>query len=74
MKKYPDEFKRLASKEFKEDLDALNKKYQGVSSSKAFSEEFQALRLKHAPKLVEMDKEMKEASISLGYPDSFFMV
>jgi len=73
MENYQDEIKLLGSKECKEDVDVLNKKYQGDTTSKDFLEEFLVLRLKHAPKLAKMDKEMKEAGISLGYPDSFFM-
>ncbi|NGX31428.1 MAG: hypothetical protein K940chlam8_00796 [Chlamydiae bacterium] len=73
MPKYQNEFKLLSGKGFKEDFDTLNKKYQGDTTSKEFFEEFRILRLKHAPKLAEFDKEMKEASISLGYPADFFI-
>ena len=73
MEKYQDEIKLLGSKKFKEDVEALNKKYQGDTTSKDFSKELLALRLQYAPKLAKMDKEMKEINSSLGCPDNFFM-
>ena len=62
MKKYMGEMMLLGSKEFKQDLDTLTKKHEGNTSSKDYLKEFLALRLKHAPKLAEMDKEMKEVN------------
>jgi antitoxin component of MazEF toxin-antitoxin module len=68
MGKYQNELMTLSSGEFVEDLNTLNKKYQNDTSSDEFREEFLTLRMKHCPKLAKMDEEMKEASLSLGFP------
>ncbi len=68
MGKYQKELMTLSNEEFQKSLAALNKKYQGDATSNEYRDEFLALRLKHAPKLAQMDEEMKEASLSLGFP------
>ncbi|MBN1549309.1 AbrB/MazE/SpoVT family DNA-binding domain-containing protein [Candidatus Babeliales bacterium] len=68
MKKYMGEIQLLNSEEFKRELDLLSKKYDGDSSSKDWLKEFLTLRLKYAPKLAQMDKEMQDVNASLGVP------
>lgn len=69
MGKYQGELELLAGKNFREEVKMLTKKYQGESPSKALFEELLALRLRYAPKLAEMDKEMEKVNATFGYPD-----
>ncbi len=68
MKKYQAELAVLGSESFQNDIETLSKQFQGDTTAKDFHDGVIALRLKHAPKLAEMDKEMREAAVALGYP------
>lgn len=69
MAKYSAEIQSLASKEFLKEVEDLSKKHGGDTTSSTYFHEFLELRLKHAPKLAQMDKEMKEVTKALGCPD-----
>ncbi len=71
MAKYSEEIKPLSSKEFVDEAQALNDKYEGNSSNPEYMHEFLKLRLKHAPGLDKMDQEMKDITKSLGCPAEF---
>ncbi len=64
--KYQEEIKALGSEKFLKDIEKLTKNYKGDTSSEAYFNEFLKLRLKAAPKLAKMDKEMKDATEALG--------
>ncbi len=68
MQKYQAELAALGSEDFQRDVETLAKQFDGDTTSKGFCDEFLVLRLKHAPKLAEMDKEMKETASAMGMP------
>lgn len=69
MAKYSAEIQSLASKQFLKEVEDLSKKHRGDTTSNAYFHEFLELRLKHAPGLAQMDKEMKEVTKALGCPE-----
>lgn len=69
MEKYRNNVDKLGTEAFLKDIDALAEKYHGDKSSPGFLKEFLALRVQHAPNLVNMDREMIEAKKALGMPD-----
>jgi len=62
MEKYRADVELLQTEAFAQDIDALSEKYQNDKTSPEYLKEFFALRLKHAPRLADMDKEMAEAA------------
>ena len=71
MAKYSEEIKPLSSKEFVDEVEALNNKYEGNSTRSEYMDAFLKLRFKHAPGLDKMDQEMKDITKSLGCPAEF---
>ena len=69
--RYMDDMAKFQSEEYLQELDDLAVKYHGDSSSAEFLKEVRELRDKHAPNLVNFDKEMREMYKQLGMPDSF---
>ena len=67
-KKYEEELQPLATKEYQNELKLLNESYKKEKNSDAYKKDLLALRLKFSPKLKDMDKEMHEASLALGFP------
>lgn len=61
MEKYRTDFAFLQTEAFAQDIEALGEKYQSDKTSPEYLKEFFAIRLKHAPRLADMDKEMAEA-------------
>lgn len=69
MEKYQKDIQLLGSDEFSRDISKLKEQFQGDPTSKSFLDEVRAIRLKHAPNLAKMDKEMEEAAQELGCPE-----
>jgi hypothetical protein len=68
-KKYKDDMAIMSSEAFLQDVDALAAKYRNDKTSPAFEKEFFALRLKYAPNLANMDKEIAEVPKQCGMPE-----
>ena len=62
MEKYKDDIVKLSSEAFIRDIDLLTEKYHGDKTAQGFTQEFFKLRLKYAPNLATMDKEMADAA------------
>jgi antitoxin component of MazEF toxin-antitoxin module len=71
MEKYREEIEPLGSQEFQKEFQSLTEKYKKELSSAEYYQEFLALRVKFSPGLAKMDKEMRDASKALGYPEQF---
>lgn len=71
MENYKEDMTLLQTESFSHDVDTLTEKYQNDKTSPKFIKEMLAIRLKHAPNLINMDKEMAEAKKALGCPEDF---
>ena len=60
MDTYKDDLALLTTESFLHEIDALAEKYHNDKTSPEFAKEYFALRLKHAPNLINFDKEMQE--------------
>ncbi len=69
MSKYSDDINKFSTEAFKQDVEKLSDKHNGDRSSDGFMKEFNALRIKHAPNIINFDREMKEAKKALEMPD-----
>jgi hypothetical protein len=61
MKKYQDDLVLLTTESFLHEVDLLAEKYHNDKALPDFAKEYYALRLKHAPNLVNFDKEVQSA-------------
>lgn len=68
--KYKADREKLDSDAFLKDVDNFIEHYRGDKSSPEFAQELLALRLKHAPNLANMDREMIEAQKTAGITNS----
>lgn len=71
MSKYKEDMALLTTQAYAQDMEELTKDYQNNQQSPKFIKELLALRLKHAPNLANMDREMSEANKSLDIPEGF---
>lgn len=71
MQKYKEDVTLLQTEAYAQDIEKLTEKYHNEKQSPEFIKELLAIRLKHAPNLVNMDKEMSEANKALGLPEGF---
>jgi antitoxin component of MazEF toxin-antitoxin module len=69
MDKYREDVALTMTPDFLEKVDELAARYNNNRADADFIKDYLALRLEYAPNLVAMDKEMAEASKSLGMPD-----
>jgi len=61
MEKYQDDLILLTTESFLHEVDLLAEKYHNDKTLPDFAKEYYALRLKHAPNLVNFDKEVQSA-------------
>ena len=70
-KKYAEDLEKLTDVEFIREQDALIIKYKDRMDSQEYLEEYLLLRKQYAPRLDQMDQEIKEIRKKLGAPDTY---
>jgi antitoxin component of MazEF toxin-antitoxin module len=71
MNTYKNDLDLLTTESFLQEVDALAAKYHNDKTSSEFAKEYFVLRLKHAPNLVNYEKEIQEVTDALGMPNEF---